>query len=88
LRLRLLFILGSRVAAMLAVIAKMPIVMQDSMQALQGRLGALMPRLRQPQRKAIDDLKSGQSKLLQRRAPHAADWGLMTVGTLEKVDAT
>jgi hypothetical protein len=45
-----------------AVIAKMPIVMQNSMQAMQGRLGALMPRLQQLQRKAIDDLKASQSK--------------------------
>ncbi|BBJ00597.1 hypothetical protein FGKAn22_22890 [Ferrigenium kumadai] len=45
-----------------AMLAKMPIVMQNSMQAMQGRMAIMMPKLQQIQRDAITQLKASQKK--------------------------
>lgn len=45
-----------------AVIAKMPAVMQSSMQAAQGRMASLMPRLQQLQQDTLARLKAASSK--------------------------
>lgn len=45
-----------------AVIAKMPLVMRNSMQAMQGRMVALLPKLQQLQRDAIAELRASQAK--------------------------
>lgn len=39
-----------------AVIAKMPVVMQNSIQAMQARVAALMPKLQQLQRETVAQL--------------------------------
>lgn len=45
-----------------AVIAKMPLVMRNSMQAMQGRMVAMLPKLQQLQRDAIAELRASQAK--------------------------
>jgi uncharacterized protein len=40
----------------------MPIVMQQTMQAMQGRMTVLMPKLQQLQRDTIAQLKASQQK--------------------------
>jgi hypothetical protein len=43
-----------------AVIAKMPLAMQNSMQAMQSKLATLMPHVQQLQRETIEKLKAAQ----------------------------
>ena len=45
-----------------AVIAKMPLVMQNTMQAMQGRMAVMLPKLQQLQQDAIAELKASQAK--------------------------
>jgi len=45
-----------------AVIAKMPLVMQNTMQAMQGRMAVLLPKLQQLQQDAIAELKASRAK--------------------------
>jgi hypothetical protein len=40
-----------------AVIAKMPLIMQNSMQMVQSQLGGMMPRIQQVQREAVEKLE-------------------------------
>ena len=40
-----------------AVIAKMPVIMQNSMQMVQNQLGGMMPRIQQVQREAVEKLE-------------------------------
>jgi uncharacterized protein len=40
-----------------AVIAKMPLVMQNSMQAMQGRMAALMPKIQQIVAQSVEKVK-------------------------------
>jgi len=40
-----------------AVIAKMPLVMQNSMQMMQGKMSAMMPKLQKLQQETIEHLK-------------------------------
>ncbi len=40
-----------------AVIAKMPLIMQNTMQMVQGQLGGMMPRIQQVQREAVEKLE-------------------------------
>jgi len=45
-----------------AVIAKMPLVMQNTMQAMQGRMAVMLPKLQQLQQDAIAELKASRAK--------------------------
>lgn len=45
-----------------AVIAKMPVVMQHTMQAMQGRMATMLPKIQQLQREAIAEFKASQTK--------------------------
>jgi uncharacterized protein len=45
-----------------AVIAKMPLVMQNSMQAMQGRMAVMMPRIQQLQRDTAAQLQATESR--------------------------
>lgn len=40
-----------------AVIAKMPLIMQNSMQMVQAQLGGMMPRIQQAQRETVEKLE-------------------------------
>lgn len=45
-----------------AVIAKLPLVMQHSMQAMQSRMTAMMPKLQRLQQESIETLKATEKK--------------------------
>lgn len=45
-----------------AVIAKMPVVMQNTMQAMQERMAVMMPKILQLQQEAIAELKASRAK--------------------------
>jgi hypothetical protein len=45
-----------------AVIAKMPVVMQNTMQAMQERMAVMMPKIMQLQQEAIAELKASRAK--------------------------
>lgn len=45
-----------------AVIAKMPLVMQNTMQAMQGRMAVMLPKLQRLQQDAIAELKASRAK--------------------------
>ncbi|HEU0186301.1 MAG TPA: DUF2059 domain-containing protein [Gallionellaceae bacterium] len=45
-----------------AVIAKMPLVMQHTMQAMQQRMGQMMPKMQQLQQETLAQLKAARKK--------------------------
>lgn len=45
-----------------AVIAKMPLVMQNTMQSMQGRMAVMMPRIQELQRDTVAQLRATESR--------------------------
>jgi hypothetical protein len=45
-----------------ALISKMPVVMQNSMQAMQSKMATTMPQIQQLQRETIEKLKAAKQR--------------------------
>ena len=45
-----------------AVIAKMPLVMQNTMQSMQGRMAVMMPRIQELQRDTVARLRATETR--------------------------
>lgn len=53
-----------------AVIAKMPVVMQGSMQLMQERMKVMMPKLQKIQKEALAEIKASKKKESNKEAGH------------------